>query len=345
MNTHWWNAKSALPVLLIASRLIFIITLPLQGMRGFGDFIHFYRMAAMGIPYVDFWVEFPPIFPFLSSFLYTIADGRQHVYDYLLIAVLTLAQATSLAIFIRIAQRIFGEVKTSPRGLFYFSILASLSYGWWYFDPLAELMAMAALWYLLEGKDTRSAVLMGLGITIKLFPILLLPLAWKLRPVKNAVLISVISLGIVVGIYGTLYFNAPDMTKASLVSQSSKGSWETIWALLDGNFGTGNFGAESERFDPTTATLLRGNPPKIAPWLSLLPFVVLGGWMFLKSRLETSKEALAFLGITWCIFFIWSPGWSPQWVIYLIPLILLTFPERQAVLLSTALVFVNILEW
>jgi hypothetical protein len=42
---------------------------------------------------------------------------------------------------------------------------------------------------------------------------------------------------------------------------------------------------------------------------------------------------------------LWSPGWSPQWVLYLLPIILLVLPEREALLLSLALVLINLLEW
>jgi hypothetical protein len=54
---------------------------------------------------------------------------------------------------------------------------------------------------------------------------------------------------------------------------------------------------------------------------------------------------IAFTGLTWCIFLIWSPGWSPQWVLYLIPFILLTLDERHAILMSFILILVNLLEW
>ena len=54
---------------------------------------------------------------------------------------------------------------------------------------------------------------------------------------------------------------------------------------------------------------------------------------------------IAFVGLTWCIFLLWSPGWSPQWVLYLIPLILLTLDDRNAVLMTIILVLVNLLEW
>ncbi|MEJ2601485.1 MAG: hypothetical protein P8Z00_24385 [Anaerolineales bacterium] len=345
MHSHKKNIFRALPIFLIISRLMLILTLPLEGLRGFGDFIHFYRLAGMGIPFVDYWVEFPPIFPFFSRLIYSIAGGRQHTYDYLLIFVLTLAQAISLTLFIRIAEKLYGETQAIGRILVYFAILVCLSYGWWYFDPLAELAFMAALAFLLDGKDVRSGIMIGMGVLTKLFPILLVPLVWRMRPIKKAAAITIIGISIVVVVYGALFTVAPEMSKASAISQASKGSWETVWALLDRNFGTGNFGMENERFVPATASLPRGNLPEISPWLTLLPFLGLGGWIFWKAQLNSKRAAIAFLGITWCIFFIWSPGWSPQWIIYLIPLILLSVPERQAFLLSLALVFVNLLEW
>jgi hypothetical protein len=54
---------------------------------------------------------------------------------------------------------------------------------------------------------------------------------------------------------------------------------------------------------------------------------------------------MAFLGLTWCLFLLWSPGWSTQWVFYLLPFILLALPEREALLFALTLVFINLLEW
>jgi len=339
------NAYWTLPILLIISRLMLVIALPLEGLRGYGDFVHFYRLAGMGIPYVNYWVEFPPIFPFFSSLLFQFAGGREHIFDYLLVISLSITQAISLAIFIRLVEKIYAQNQAQTRTWLYFSILVGLSYGWWYFDPLAELAVMLGLYWTLEGKTSRAGVAIGIGALIKLFPALLLPMVWRTQPLKRALVISGISLGLVFGTYAGLYILAPEMTAASIRSQSSKGSWETIWALVDGNFQTGNFGPESERFDPLTATLPRGNPPKIQPWLALIPFLLIGLWAFWRARLENARQAIAFLGITWGLFLLWSPGWSPQWVLYLIPIVLLTLPQREAALMALSLVFINLLEW
>ncbi len=54
---------------------------------------------------------------------------------------------------------------------------------------------------------------------------------------------------------------------------------------------------------------------------------------------------IAFIGITWVLFLFWSPGWSPQWVLYLIPIILLGLDTKSAFLLCFMLVLITLLEW
>jgi len=345
MYTPARNVYRSLPVLLIISRLMLIIALPLEGLRGYGDFVHFFRLAGMGIPYVNYWVEFPPIFPFFSSLLYQFAGGREHIYDYMLAISLSIAQAISLGIFIRLVEKIYAQNQAQTRIWIYFSVLLGLSYGWWYFDPLAELAMMLGLYWTLEGKSGRAGFAIGIGALIKLFPALLLPMVWRAQTLKRALVVSGISLGLIFGTYGGLYLFAPEMTAASIRSQSSKGSWETVWALIDGNFQTGNFGPESERFDPRTATTPRGNPPRIPTGLVLVPFLLIGLWAFWRARLEDVRQAIAFMGITWGLFLLWSPGWSPQWVLYLIPIVLMTLPDREAILMALSLVIINLLEW
>jgi hypothetical protein len=90
---------------------------------------------------------------------------------------------------------------------------------------------------------------------------------------------------------------------------------------------------------------LQGNPPRLPSYLTLLPFLAFGGWLLWRARIENAHSAIAFLGLTWCLFLLWSPGWSPQWVLYLLPLILLTLPYREAALIAILMVFINVLEW
>ncbi len=45
------------------------------------------------------------------------------------------------------------------------------------------------------------------------------------------------------------------------------------------------------------------------------------------------------------LLFLASPGWSPQWLAYLVPVVLLCLPHPKGALYSIALTSVAILEW
>ena len=340
-------APAALPLLVyLFIRVPLLLALPYDGLRGYGDFIHFFDLASLpGLPYLQYWAEFPPVFPFLSELLLALSGGHEHVYSYLLILLLFAADLGSLLLFARLGARLDDQPPVW-RGVIYAALLAGLAYSWWYFDSLAVFFTLLALEL---SFSRRSPVYAGgalaLGILTKLFPVLLLPALWRWLPARRAAWISAAAAGLVILVYGGLWAASPQYTLASLQSQSAKGSWETVWALLDDNLQTGNFGPEIARLDPATAALPMGRPALVPPWVSLVVFGALGLFLWLRSRPSTPRAVLAFAGLTWVIFLLWSPGWSPQWVLYLIPLILLVLPERLALLLTGALVLANLLEW
>lgn len=337
----------SLPVLVfLLIRATLLLALPFEGLRTYGDHAHFFNLAALpGLPYFDFWSEFPPLFPFLSDLLYNLSGGVEHVYSYLLILLLTAAGLGVVLLFERIATRL--GLDDSPwRAVVFAAILAALPYTWWYFDILTVFFALLALNVALSRRPAAlSGLAFGLGILTKLFPALFLPALWKFLPRRRAVTITAVALALPLLVYGILWLASPQFTAASLQSQAAKGSWETVWALVDGNLQTGNFGPLNQRTDPAAAALPMGNPPVISSWLRLALFGALGLFLFLRARLDHPTRVLSFIGLTATIFFLWSPGWSVQWVLYLLPLIFLTLPPRLALLLSVAHLFTNLLEW
>jgi hypothetical protein len=333
--------------LLALGRLLIYLAMTLDGLHGYGDFLHFYQLASLpGWPYLNYWSEFPPVFPFLSSVLFRLAGAQEHVYDYLLIFVLLLADAGSMYLFIRISLRLYGKDNRSlVRSLAYFVFLISLAYSWWYFDPLAVFAMLLGIFLLLENKRLLSGLAFGLGLLLKFFPVLGLIVAWRTLSWKKALWITGLALGAGLLVYSGLWLASPRFTLASMQSQGSKGSWETVWALVDGNFITGLFGPEVERLDPSMAGVSRGNPPRVPIWITLIVFGGIGLWGFCKAGQDDERQQMALLGWCWTLFLLWSPGWSPQWVLYLLPLILLVLPERQAFLVALVLVLINIIEW
>ncbi len=334
-----------IPGLFLIGRLVLIVTLPLDGLAGYGDHWNFYRLAGLGRPMVDFWVEFPPLFPWLSTGLFALAGGREHTYQYLLVLLLSLAQAANIFLFFTIAQQIHVVEKGLVRTAGYALLLVGLGYGWWYFDPLAVFFMLLAVQWLLAGQVGKTGLAIALGILVKWFPALILPAIWRWMAPKRAFLTTLTAVGITAAVWLSLLAASPDFTAASLQSQFNKGSWETVWALLDGNTGTGNFGPEVSRTDPQAAQSSDRNPAVISTWIVLLPLLGIGAWLSAKIRPERGAQLVAFVGLTWCLFLIWSPGYSPQWVLYLLPLILLVLPDRIAFLMAASLLGLNLLEW
>ncbi len=333
------------PVLFLASRLVLFTSLPIIGVKGYGDAFHFFRLAEMGRPFIDYWVEFPPIFPVISTLLFRIVAGREFAYYYALAMLLTLFQAANVLLVQRLARRLFKDGSAEKRVWLYFSLLIGLGYGWWFFDPIPVFAMLLGLDLFFEGKNMRAGIVLAMGVLTKIFPALVLAAAWRYRPGRKALLVSALTLSITIIVYFAFWLASPQMTSASLQSQVRKGSWETVWALIDGNVHTGNFGSEAERVDPATAQMPQGNPPRLEPWITLIPFSLFGLWLFWRSGPLNEGASVAFLGMTWCVFCLWSPGWSPQWVLYFLPLILLALPLRLGALSAACLLLINLLEW
>lgn len=347
MNKRIGDRGSRISVccLFFISRLILILSLPIQGIQSYGDFWNFHFVAGLGRPFLDIWVEFPPLFPLISRGIYHLVGGREHAYIYIGALFFSLIQAGSVYLFQRIAEEAWGQARGYQRTIIYALLIVGLFYGWAYFDCLAVFLMILGLYLAINSKKIPAGLALGFGGLVKWFPILVLPAAWKWLGGKKGFRVALSAVLVIGMVWGGLYIISPSLTKASLISQGAKGSWESIWAILDGNLGTGNFNPEINRIDPATATLPAGNPPFLPPWITLLVFAALGLFLFWKAKIQTKSQVVAFSGLTLILFFLWSPGYSPQWVLYLIPLILLSFERNRSILVGLLILLVNLLEW
>lgn len=345
IKTNERTEPFSLPVIFIFFRLILFASLPFESIAGYGDFWNFYAQAGMGVPYLDHWTEFPPLFPLLSRLVYQLVVGRESAYIYLMAGLLTMVQAGSLGLALRIARVLFPAVEAKQRIWGYFILLAGLFYGWTYFDSLAVLFLLLTIYALLAGQDWAAVLSIALGGLTKWFPLLIIPAIWKIRHWKKALVITLVCLSIVGLVWGALYAFSPEFTWASLIAQGNKGSWETIWALIDGNLRTGNFSSGVDRLAAGTALTGSGNPAVISPWFTLAIFGGLGLYLLVSAQPEGPRWMVSFIGLTMVIFFIWSPGYSPQWLLYLLPLIILALDWREGALFGTVLVLLHLLEW
>jgi hypothetical protein len=336
-----------LPILFFMGRMLLYLAFFPDGLHGFGDFpIYFDNAALPGLPYFHYWSEYPPLYAWTIELIFWISQGNPFIFDFILYLLLTMSGSISIWLLGKIASLLYGEDKqTLWRVSVFFGFLAFSAYSWWYFDLIPVTMMLVTIYYLLTEKDTQAGIWLGLGILTKWFPILLLPAIFRFRNFKQFLKITLIAIGLTVIVWVANYILSPTMTLASLQSQPSRSSWQTIWALIDGNMTTGAFLPIAEKMNPEMASFRMGNPAVIPTWLTLIVFGVIGLLLLLRNDTHKQQSLISMIGITWVLFLIWSPGWSPQWVLYLLPLICLSLPVSKSILLSFGLFFISLIEW
>ncbi|MDL1901387.1 hypothetical protein FBR02_11505 [Anaerolineae bacterium CFX9] len=331
-------------ILFLAFRLLLLLAYePLRlaeierGLSAGGDFQYYYQLGALSdrglLPFRDWWSEFPPIPSIMITLLYQLA-GRGENYSGFAIAlglIMLACDTGNLLLVRRIGTRLHGANTGMALAWIYALLGASAVFVWWNFEPLAAFLLLLALGTLLDGRDSRSAVWAALGILVKFTPAVVGAAALRFRPRVAGIRYIGIVLAVVAGVYGLLMAQNAAFTLPSLTAQFNKSSYQTVWALIDGNYRTGNFGTAEERLDPDTASVLTGNPAVIPGWFRLLAALGLGLVVFLTARRMDDKGIVAFVTLALLIFFLQAQGWSPQWLAQIIPLVLLCFPNRLGV--------------
>ena len=335
--------------LFISFRLMMAMAYPPEALTSYSDYPYFYALADLArqgyYPLLHYWYEYPPIFPYLSQAVYAVTSGY-HAYATLLAAVMLIFEAGNLVLLYLIANEIHDKGTSLKVAWMYSCLLVPIFFLWNGLDSLALFFMLVSLLWLLRNRHALSAVALGLGLMTKYLPGILVATVWRFVKARKALGYTLIVAAMAVAILLPFAIPSPSYTLASLRSQASKSSWQTIWALIDGNYTTGLFGPVADHLDPTKAGLQLHNPSRI-PWFITVPLFALI-YLYLFSRpIDTGDKGalLSFTGMTICLFFLWSKGWSPQWQVMLIPLILLVFPNGHGVLYCVVLSFVNFLEW
>jgi len=335
-------------LLFVTFRLGLLAFWPADQLARWSDYDYYYQIASWAdqgwLPYLHYWVEYPPLFPYLSVLLYLLTP---HYVAYATgLALVQLAFETgSLVLLHRLARRALGEVRADRVAWVYTLLFAPVATLWLSFDAISTFFLLLTVERWLAGRRTGSALAMGIGALVKWFPLLFLPVAVRFgRDWREAVRCAVMAATIVALVLGLLAVLSPAYTFASLRSLGSRASWQTVWALLDGNLGTGAY--QADRLDPVAALRSQGNLACVPQWLTLLLFGGLYLWLWRRIPDEGEpRRVIRFTTLTVVTFFLWSRGWSPQWLGMLVPLLLLSFPLERAVLYVVVLTFVNIAEW
>ncbi len=321
-----------------------------QGMTNQGDFRYFYALARLSDagqwPYRDYWYEYPPVSSVLFWGVYQLSGGAEYrVWAFVVGLILLAVDVGNLFLLRDMGRRLHGEPTAAVLCWFYALLAAPIIFPWWDFEPLVVFMILLALAWLLRGRRDRSAVMAALGILTKYSPALILPAVWRFYDRRAAARYTAITLILSGGVFGLMIAWGGRMAVSSLLAQFHKSSYQTVWALVDDNWRTGRLSDIETRDDPDTALEPQGNPAVVPAGIRLIPFAAVGLFIFSRKLRQDDRVIVAFFTVTVVLFFLWAQGWSPQWVLLLIPLILLNFPDRGGVLLCLAISLTSFIEY
>jgi len=343
--------------LILAGFLTFRLLLPL----GFGsigpdiyDYMRWGSLADSGLyPYVHYWSEYPPLFGWSAILIYRIStlvpalpEEARYWFAIVLRLTMTLFDVGSLFLVYGIAQQIGTKSRALRTAAFFAGgfIIAYAAAGW--FDSMPLFFLLLALYLALRDRYTSSAVAVSIGFLVKLVPIVLVPVIVRRidRP-RNAIR-YLIAVGI-----STFVLLLPFLLSGSQYLLAfargtlNRPSWNSLWAILEGGYTFGAVIPVIERFSPENVSAAPVANP--LPWPIIhLAFVAVFLFIYTR-RLDWRKplNTVAFAGLTINLFLLWSKGYSGQFVVYVIPFVVLLLPNWRGLAYAALLSLLWIAEF
>lgn len=300
---------------------------------------------------IHYWVEYPPVFPWLATCLFLLSALAGHwaqpLFYLLTLLVLVAADSGCLLLVYRIAWTTYGEERLATTAAVIQALLFTPVYlytGW--FDTLPTYFFLAALWQILQNRSVQVSIWASTGALTKFFPGVALIVAWLHFQPPQRIRLVVSAVVTVLVILFPLVVLGPEMTVASLRGYLSRPSWETIWALLDGYYGSGGHPSPETRFDPNAQSWIQ-HPSLFPSWLPTAFFVLTLLWVLFRiPRLQGPDQVIALTGFLSNVLLLTSKGYSPQYLTWVMPFVALLSARRPIwLLIGAGLMMANLVEY
>ncbi len=318
--------------------------------RDWSDYTTFLGIAAVSdqglYPFVHYWLEWPPLFPWLFVLLYRLSLGlppweESRLWFALLVGTtLLLFETGNLVLIYAMALKLYDKAKAQRCALFYAALFVPIYVMVGYFDSMPLFFALLGLYLVLLGREAPAGVALGLGFMTKITPALVVPVGLRTLPGRVRHLVAV---GLTVCLLAAPFvWMAPAFLLTSFRSVLGRSSWETVWALLEGYYSYGE--VAGDRLDPTV-TDFSIHPSTLPWWLIGLVFAALFLWLYSRPRDYSQPVMVVTLAaLTFQLFMLYTKGFSPQFSVYLLPFVVLLLPHARGVLYAVALNLITFAE-
>ncbi len=306
------------------------------------------RLALQGLqPYLDYWVEYPPVFPWMASGLKLLSvplGSDEPAFQVLFSLTMVVFEAGILWLIHAIAVRAWDE----PRGLVTAAAYAALFYPIYianrHFESIAVFFLLLGVYLVIRERRHTAVLAIALGMLTKLFPAAALPAllagqSWTGRARYVGLLVTAVA-----GALAPLALVGREFFVASWQTMLMRPGWETVWALADGYFGFGWI--HRYRQTPDTALEFNYTPdlPAAAWWGAAGLVAAIYAVLALRRSPPNPAAVVWTSGLALVAFALYLRGWSPQFMVWILPFVLLAYPGGRGYLLATGLSLLALLE-
>ena len=302
-----------------------------------------YLFENKAFPYIDSRVGYPPL-GFLSYMpLAVLSGGNLTFFTYSLRTVNAIALSISLLLMYIILKEKLGKRRAFLTMIAAFSLPSLMLLSRLSNDILALFTTLLALYFLTRKKSRIAGMMIGIAAMMKGIPaLLLLPaVIWTKKMGEQYRLFS--SAVITVFVISLPFLMAdPFMYLSVYIHHGDRGPWETIWALVDGWFSHGGFiHPDFDQFIYQTQLRKiytpRPNDHAFYAWrytslpvvLFILEIVSVTTSVYLFRR-GGGKGLLKAVGAVFFGYIIFFKGYSPQFTVFMLPILLMSlkWPEN-----------------
>jgi len=301
-------------------------------------------------PVVHYWMEYPPLFPWLAVVVYRLSmflpawRDPNLWFNLLLGCTFLIFEIGNFILIYAIALRLRGREGAVRCAWLYAGLFFPLMTLLFWFENFPLFFLLLGVYMVISKRPLWGGIAAGIGFMVKFLPALVGPVALRVFPKTSQKVTYVVAAAL-----ATLLIALPFLLTnagfflATFLHHASRGPWETIWALLDGYYSGGAAPPLEMRFDLDTITI--SSQESHLPY-ALVASIFIAVFLILYTRRidwQDNLKAVAFCGLSVSLFLLFSKGYSPQWIINLLPFIVLLMPNLRGVAYSLLLMTANVL--
>jgi hypothetical protein len=307
---------------------IFLAWSPWARVSDVGFYQHLVQQSDAGhYPFLDFWLEYPPVFPWLAVGIYKLAAGG-FVWAFAL--VMSAVEFVNVGLVYVLAGRAQGGLLARRAVLLYALCPLPVWFALGWFDALAVLAMLVSVLLLVNRRAVGAGAAVGAGILVKVSPgmlVLAAPLALGWRGALRFGVAVVATLAVLLAPF---LLTRPDLLAGLIGSLLTRPPWETLPALALRIYVPGILVPIEDRY--TAASGWQPTGPwawiALAPQLAMLLVALWGAWWLTRSGRSDPWRVCLLSALCICSFLLGGKGFSPQFVVWLLPWLAIMWPNR-----------------